>query len=175
MGVSSAHPQETVRFGTREGVANNSANSTPMETSVMNTPAVGLCSRGYGSASFAECLDRLGEIASGSNPATCASEGAAGDDMSHTHTHTRQVVSPNSNQSLPQNSFQMPGPAREVDSRVRTEDSSAKCKEEEKSATSMHGRRVRREGRTRGYQLKQTQPSALPQMQPQPQELDNPA
>ena len=52
--------------------------------SMMGKSGVGLGSRGYGSASFAECFDRLGEIASGSNPTTCASEGVTGHDMSQT-------------------------------------------------------------------------------------------
>ena len=88
MGVTSAGPQETVRFGEgndtefevdQEGVAHNSDNlkeareeSNPHTESAEDDPGAGRSSRGLGRASFLECLHRFGERLNPAIPATCA-------------------------------------------------------------------------------------------------------
>ena len=63
-----------------QGVANDSSATTPvpgLRDGLGNRLGADLDSRGYGSASLAECLDRLGGVSSLAAPAACASEGAA--------------------------------------------------------------------------------------------------
>ena len=99
-----------------------------------NPPGADLDSRGYGSASLAECLDRLGGVSILAALAVCASEGAA--EYYRPQPNPRQVVSPSSSQTLPQDTSHTQVPNREADANVRTENSPAKCKEEEASTTS---------------------------------------
>ena len=107
MGISSAGPQETVSLGegscadlentqdggantsidmeeTRDGVATNSRDSTPHSNSKRIDLGVGTDSRGYGSASFAECLNRLGVMTDLADPATLASGVIVVDNLSQT-------------------------------------------------------------------------------------------
>ena len=86
MGISSGCPSERDRFGdgnvtdTEEmgqGVANDSAASTPVASGLDNCPGAYLDSRGYGSSILTECLNRLGGVSSLAAPAACASKGAA--------------------------------------------------------------------------------------------------
>ena len=92
MGVTSVGFREMVRFGEesasgleadQDGVANNSADLDETQEEVNlcheNDSGAGGSSRGVGSASLAECLDRMGAQLNTTNPATCASgEGYVG-------------------------------------------------------------------------------------------------
>ena len=61
-----------------EGVANDSKTSTPIVSGSGNSPGADLDSRGYGSASLAECLNQnLSRVPFLAAPAACASQGAA--------------------------------------------------------------------------------------------------
>ena len=86
MGVSSAQPSEMGRFGDRnvtdveridQGVANDSNVSTPVSSGLGNYPGVGVGSKGFGSSSLAECLERMGDVSGLAAPAACSLEGAA--------------------------------------------------------------------------------------------------
>ena len=136
MGISSAQPPERDRFGDgsvthtekiEQGVANDSTASTPIVSGLGNCPA-GLDSRGYGSASLTECLDRLSRVPNLAAPAACASEGAV--EYFRSQPNPRQVVSPNSSQTLPQDPFYTQVPHPKADAKVGTKNSPAKCKEE---------------------------------------------
>ena len=77
--------------------------STPMFSGLSGAD---VDSRGYGSASHMECVDRsLSKVPSLAVPAACASEGAA--EYLRSQSNPRQVVSPNSSQTLPQDPFRM--------------------------------------------------------------------
>ena len=97
-----------------------------------NCSGADLDSRGYGSAGLAECLDRLGGVPSLAAPAACASDGAAEYYLSQ--PSLRQVMSPNSSQTLPQDPFHV-HPTQEADACVRTRNSPVKCKEEASMAS----------------------------------------
>ena len=87
MGISSVKTSEGDRFGDgdvtdteemEEGAANDSITSTPIVSGSGNCPGANLDSRGYGSASLIECLNRnLIRVPSLAALAACASEGAA--------------------------------------------------------------------------------------------------
>ena len=122
MGVSSVGHHEPARFGegsatdveeNQEGVAKNSHDmeearegtntyATTQQISE-NDFGAGSDSWGYSRATLLECLNRLGEQ---SNPvATCASGETNGGSLPH--TDPRQVMSPNTSQTLPQDPFRM--------------------------------------------------------------------
>ena len=100
MGVTSVGSRETVRFGeeivlvlesNQQGVARNSVdlNETQEEENLCheNDFGAGETSMGYGSASLAECFDRMGTQPNTTNPATCASgEGNIGHSL-YTNPH----------------------------------------------------------------------------------------
>ena len=94
-----------------------------------NYPASGTDSKGFGSASLAECLDRLGGLSNLAAPATCASGESNEGNLSQ--TDPRQVMSPSFSQTLPQDPFHVQEHSREDDSRVRPENSFTRCKKEE--------------------------------------------
>ena len=101
MGVSSASPHETARFGEgsatdieddQDGIANNShdmeeirkgtnPNATTQQTSE-NDSGAGRASWGYGRATLLECLNRLGEQPNPVVPATCAYGESIGGNLS---------------------------------------------------------------------------------------------
>ena len=118
VGISSVNPSEGDRFGDgdvndmetiEEGVANDSVTSTPIVSGSGNCPGGDLDSRGYGSASLMECLNRsLSRVPNLAAPAACASEGAA--EYFRSQPNPRQVMSPNSSQTLPQDPFHMQVP-----------------------------------------------------------------
>ena len=130
MGISSVHPSEGDRFGDgdttdtkeiEEGAANDSLSSTPnwspIVSGLVDCPGADLDSRVYGSASFMECLDRsLGRVPSLAAPTACASEGAA--EYFRSQPNPRQVMSPNSSQTLSQDPFPMQVPKPEADANV---------------------------------------------------------
>ena len=73
LGVSSAQPPEKDRFGDgsaadteeiEQGVANDPTASTPIVSGLGNCAGADLDSRGYGSASLTECLNRLSGVSS---------------------------------------------------------------------------------------------------------------
>ena len=94
---------------------------------VEDDPGAGRSSRGFGRASFLECLDRLGKRLNPAIPATCAS--GVSDVGNLSQTHQRQVMSPNSSQTLPQDPLHVQDPPR-VDTYLRSEETSSKCEEE---------------------------------------------
>ena len=86
MGISSVQPSEMGRLGdgnvtdieeTDQRVANDSEDSTPFSSRFRNFPGAGRDSKGFGSSSLVECLERLGDVSGLTAPAACASEGAA--------------------------------------------------------------------------------------------------
>ena len=79
---------------------------------------------------LAECLHRMGNDFGLAAPAACASEGAP--EYYRSQPHPRQVMSPNSSQTLPQD---LSAPNREADANVRTKVSSTKSKYEESTTS----------------------------------------
>ena len=77
--------------GADQGVANDSEASTPLASGLGTYPGVGVDSKGFGSSSLAECLERLGDVAGLTAPAACASEGAA--EHYRSQSHPRQAAS----------------------------------------------------------------------------------
>ena len=96
-------------------------------------------SRGYRSAGLTERLNRLGGIPRLADPATCASEGAA--EYYRSQPYPRQVMSPNSSQTLPQDTYYTQAPNRKADANARTKESSVKSEDEE-SSTSVRIKKV---------------------------------
>ena len=114
MGISLVQTPEMDGLGDRnvtdteeneQGVANDSSVSTPIVSGLGNRPGADLESRGYGNASLAECLDRLGGVPSLAAPAACASEGREG--YYRSQPNPRHVMSLISSQTLPQDPFHM--------------------------------------------------------------------
>ena len=137
MGTSSVNPSEGDRFGDgdvtdteemAEGVAHDSMTSTPIVSGSSNCPGADLDSRGYGSASVTECLNRnLTRVPSLAAPA----------EYFRSQPNPRQVMSPNSGQNLAQDPFDMQIPKPEADANVRTRNSPVRCKNEDASTASM--------------------------------------
>ena len=71
--------------------------SRPVASGLGNCPDADLDSKGFGSSSLAECLERMGDVSGLAAPAACASEGAA--EYYRSQPYPRQVVRPNSNQT----------------------------------------------------------------------------
>ena len=97
-----------------------------------NDSGAGGSSKGIGSASLRECLDRMGAQLNTTNPATCAS----GEDCvgSSPHANPRQAMSPNSSQALPQGRFHVQDSEPPwVGTYLRSDEPSNKRKEEETS------------------------------------------
>ena len=95
------------RESNQEGVAHNSVDLDETQEGENlcheNDPGAGEASMGYGSASLAECIDRMGTQPNTTSLATCASgEGNIG---SSPYTNPRQVMSPKPSQTLPQDPF----------------------------------------------------------------------
>ena len=94
----------------QDGVANNSVDLDETQEEVnpcheddSGAAGAGGSTRAFGSASLTTCLNRMGRQLNTTNPATCASgEGSVG---SLPHADPRQVMSPNSSQTLPQYPF----------------------------------------------------------------------
>ena len=80
-------------------------------------------------------------------PATCAS--GKSNEGSLPHTDPRQVMSPNTSQTLPQDPFWMQEPPR-LNANLRSETSFARCKEEG-TPTSMEGFDVKEEPESPGF------------------------
>ena len=116
---------ETVRFGeanvsgletNQEGVAHNSVDLD--ETQEGENLRHGCWSRGFGSVSLAECLDRMGTQSSTTFPATCASGEGNESTGSSPHSTPQQVMTPNSSQTFPQDPFRTRKPPQ-VDTHPR--------------------------------------------------------
>ena len=90
--------------------------------------ALGEVRGGYGRGTFSECLESLEGQHNSVNPATCASgESNVGNVP---QTDPRQVVSPSSNQTLPQEPLHMQDQPR-LEAYLGPEEAASKCKEEE--------------------------------------------
>ena len=100
IGIFSVQPSEMGRsgdgsvtdvegIGIDRGAANDSEPSTLLASGLGIVPGVGIDSRGIGSSSLAECIERLSDAFGFTAPAACASEGAAEYYRTQTDTSSR--------------------------------------------------------------------------------------
>ena len=126
-------PHETAWFGDSNATVSEmeQEDETREESNLCHEDdsGAGRSPRGYGSASLIECLSRIGQQQNNTtNAATCFSVESNIGNLPQ--ADPRQVLSPNSGQTLPQDPVHVQDPSW-VETYLRPEEPSSKCKKEE--------------------------------------------